>query len=110
MCIRDSTITFSGAIAYRVNNSSDNYTRYCSSPTAVKNWLQLPQKLPNPYAVTFKDSNGNLLGTYDGSAAVEITAGGAGTIPDRISLGNNTFQIKSDGLYYNNIKVILQTA
>lgn len=31
--------TMSGAIAFRVNNSSDNYTRYCSNPTAVRNWI-----------------------------------------------------------------------
>lgn len=30
-----------GAIAFRVNNSSDNYTRYCNSPSAVRNWLGL---------------------------------------------------------------------
>ena len=30
----------SGAIAFRVNNSTDNYTRYCSDPTSVRNWLK----------------------------------------------------------------------
>ena len=29
----------SGAIAFRVNNSSDNYVRFCSSPSAVRTWL-----------------------------------------------------------------------
>ena len=28
-----------GAIAFRTNNGSDNYTRYCNNPTAVRNWL-----------------------------------------------------------------------
>lgn len=28
-----------GAIAFRTNNSSDNYTRYCSNPTAVRDWI-----------------------------------------------------------------------
>lgn len=104
------TTSMSGALAFRVNGTDSRQIRYCSSPTAVKNWLQLPSKLPNPYAATFKDADGNLLGTYDGSAAVEITAGGGGTIPDRIALGDNVFQIKADGLYYNNVKVMLQTA
>lgn len=104
------TTSMSGALAFRVNATNSRQVRYCSSPTAVKNWLQLPSKLPNPYACTFKDADGNLLGTYDGSAAVEITAGGGGTIPDRIALGDNLFQIKADGLYYNGVKVILQTA
>ena len=30
---------FSGAIAFRINNSTDNYTRYCNSPSAVRTWL-----------------------------------------------------------------------
>ena len=29
-----------GAIAFRVNNSNDNYTRYCSNPAAVRNWMK----------------------------------------------------------------------
>ncbi|MFZ7175496.1 hypothetical protein ACLSYX_11920, partial [[Pasteurella] aerogenes] len=33
--------TISGAIAFRVNNSTDNYTRYCNSPAAVRTWLGL---------------------------------------------------------------------
>lgn len=31
--------TISGAIAYRVNNSTDNYIRFCSDPAAVRTWL-----------------------------------------------------------------------
>ena len=31
--------TISGAMAFRVNNSSDNYLRYCSSPSAIRTWL-----------------------------------------------------------------------
>ena len=34
--------TISGAIAYRINNSSDNYTRYCSSPSAIRTFLGVP--------------------------------------------------------------------
>ena len=33
----------SGAIAFRVNNGSNNYLRFCSSPSAVRGWLQTPQ-------------------------------------------------------------------
>ena len=29
-----------GAIAFRVNNSNDNYTRYCSSPHALREWMR----------------------------------------------------------------------
>jgi len=31
--------TISGAMAFRVNNSSDNYTRYCSSPSAIRTFI-----------------------------------------------------------------------
>ena len=31
--------TISGAMAFRVNNGTDNYTRYCSSPSAIRTWL-----------------------------------------------------------------------
>ncbi|MBQ4864477.1 phage tail protein [Pseudoalteromonas sp. MMG013] len=34
--------TMSGAIAFRVNNHADNYTRYCSNPTAIADWLKSP--------------------------------------------------------------------
>lgn len=30
----------SGAIAFRVNNSTDNYTRYCSDPASVRDWMK----------------------------------------------------------------------
>ncbi len=29
----------SGAIAFRVNNSSDNYTRYCNNPAAIRTFI-----------------------------------------------------------------------
>lgn len=32
--------TMSGAIAFRVNNSTNNYTRYCNDPTSVRNWMR----------------------------------------------------------------------
>jgi hypothetical protein len=31
--------TIAGALAYRVNDSTDNYIRFCSDTTAIKNWL-----------------------------------------------------------------------
>lgn len=33
--------TISGALAYRVNNSSDNYVRFCSDTTAIRKWLEV---------------------------------------------------------------------
>lgn len=29
-----------GAIAFRINNSNDNHTRYCSNPVAVRDWMR----------------------------------------------------------------------
>ncbi|MBQ4850998.1 phage tail protein [Pseudoalteromonas sp. MMG012] len=37
-----SQTTMNGAIAFRVNNHDDNYTRYCSNPTAIADWLKSP--------------------------------------------------------------------
>lgn len=34
--------TISGALAYRVNNSSDNYIRFCSDTAAIRTWLGVP--------------------------------------------------------------------
>ena len=31
--------TISGAMAFRINNGTDNYTRYCSSSSAIRTWL-----------------------------------------------------------------------
>lgn len=30
----------SGAIAFRINNSTDNHTRYCSNPASVREWMR----------------------------------------------------------------------
>ena len=35
----DNQSTITGAIAYRVNNSTDNYIRFCSDSSAVRTWL-----------------------------------------------------------------------
>jgi len=34
--------TINGALAFRTNNTTDNYTRYCSDPSAVRGWLDSP--------------------------------------------------------------------
>ena len=34
--------TISGAMAFRVNNGADNYTRYCSSSSAIRTFLGVP--------------------------------------------------------------------
>ena len=34
--------TMSGAMAFRINNSTDNYTRFCSDKAAIRTWLDVP--------------------------------------------------------------------
>lgn len=34
-----------GAIAFRVNDSTDNYTRFCDNPAAVRSWLGLDKAI-----------------------------------------------------------------
>lgn len=54
-----------GAIAFRINNSNDNYTRYCNSPAAVRNWLDLNityQKIGNFEIRKYPD--GTMIQTY----------------------------------------------
>lgn len=36
--------TLTGAIAFRVNNSTDNYNRYCNSPASVRTWMDVPSR------------------------------------------------------------------
>lgn len=48
--------TMSGAIAFRTNNSTDNYTRYCNSPTAVRNWLGALGKTEKATSATTADT------------------------------------------------------
>lgn len=59
--------TMSGAIAFRVNNSSDNYTRYCSSPTAIMNWLG-----------AFANTGGTLNGNINAPAGSMVSYGTTG--------------------------------
>ena len=74
--------TISGAIAYRVNNSSDNYTRYCSSSSAIRTFLGVPAS----------GDLGNYLplagGTMTGilTANAQITANSTLYLKDRITL------------------------
>lgn len=35
----DNQSTFTGALAFRTNNSSDNYVRFCSNPEPIRSWL-----------------------------------------------------------------------
>lgn len=51
--------TISGAIAYRTNSSSDNYTRFCNNPNAVRDWLGAAAVHDHPYISTSASCNKN---------------------------------------------------
>lgn len=59
----DQTV-MSGALAFRVDNASDSYIRFCSSPAAVREWLDISsgtaansEKLDNLYSSQFLRSD-----------------------------------------------------
>lgn len=62
--------TISGAIAFRINNTSDNYTRYCSDAAAIRTFLGL----------------GNVNNTADSAKSVNY-ATSAGTATNANKLG-----------------------
>jgi len=59
--------TISGAMAFRVNNSNDNYVRFCSDKGAIRTFLDVPTR-----------TGGNASGTWgiaiSGNAATATTA------------------------------------
>lgn len=59
--------SMSGALAFRVNNSTDNYTRYCSNPAAVMNWLG-----------AFANTGGTLNGNINAPAGSLVSYGTTG--------------------------------
>ena len=56
--------TISGAMAFRVNNSSDNYIRFCSDTTAIRNWLG---------ASASNHGHDNYVGGSSANASTKIT-------------------------------------
>ena len=81
--------TISGAMAFRVNNGTDNYTRYCSSCSAIRTFLGVP-------------ASGD-LGNYVTLATVQ-TISGAKTFNNDVVL-NNTNLTGVDILESNTIKI-----
>jgi len=69
--------TISGAIAYRINDSTDNFTRYCNSPSAIRTFLGVPA------------GSGNSTGTNTGDQT--SVSGNAGTVTNGVyTIGNQT--------------------
>jgi len=69
--------SIAGAIAYRVNNSTDNYTRYCNNPSAIRTFLGVPA------------GSGTSTGTNTGDQT--SVSGNAGTVTNGVyTIGNQT--------------------
>lgn len=92
-----------GAIAFRVNNSNDNYTRYCSNPEAVRNWMRgaktnwdmhwraYIEHADNPmteYHIPGKAAVITYL-TADGNYRVTSSNGAGGAVADRLRLDSS---------------------
>ena len=78
--------TISGAIAFRVNNSSDNYTRYCSSPSAIRTFIGAASSSVVS-GVTSVATSGSVNGlTLSGGT---ITSTGTVTLGGTLSISNS---------------------
>ena len=64
--------TIRGAIAYRINNSTDNYTRYCSNKSAIMSWLGALPLAGGTMSGQLNMGNANIVGGT-GSSGTEIT-------------------------------------
>jgi hypothetical protein len=82
--------TISGAIAFRVNNSSDNYTRYCSSPSAIRAFIGAgTSSTTGTISSINATTNGNSLGTSN-----TLTGNGTLTLAWQ---GNTASYVRGDG-------------
>ena len=76
----------SGAIAFRINNSSDNYVRFCSDTAAIRTFLNVPTR-----------TGGNASGTW----GINIT-GNAATSTSASSCSGNAASASTVTINYHN--------
>jgi len=95
--------TISGAIAYRVNNTTDSYIRFCSDTAAIRTWLGVPA---TAHTHTIANVTG-LQGALDAKAALsanvtfrDITASrGDGTGVIFLNAANTRYLYFDGGAY-----------
>lgn len=90
----------SGAIAFRVNDSTNNYTRYCNNPESVRNWMKgaktdwqmgwraYIEHADNPmteYLIPGKAAVITYL-TGDGNYRIDSSNGAGGAVTDRMRI------------------------
>lgn len=93
----------SGAIAFRVNNSTNNYTRYCNNPESVRNWMKgaktdwqmgwraYIEHADNPmteYHIPGKTAVITYL-TGDGNYRITSSNGAGGAVADRLRIDSS---------------------
>lgn len=90
---------FSGAIAFRINNSTDNYTRYCNSPSAVRTWLGALALSGGTMtgALSSSVTSSTYLDANKGKAIINSTA--AGTAYNMLAKMNSTNGVWTMGSY-----------
>lgn len=90
---------FSGAIAFRINNSTDNYTRYCNSPSAVRTWLGALALSGGTMtgALASSVTSATYLEANKGKAIINSTA--AGTSYNMLAKMNSTNGVWTMGSY-----------
>lgn len=90
----------SGAIAFRINNSTDNFTRYCSNPAAVREWMRSAKTSwdmnwrayiedPNNPMTEYHVPGRFAVATYlsrDGAYLISSSNGSGGAITQRLSI------------------------
>ena len=88
--------TIGGAVAYRANNTTDNYLRFCSDPAAIRTWLGAAASLHNHTVLTGVTDIGGTgsSGTW-GSLNVGGTKGGWAGI--NFTTVGHTFMIDANG-------------
>ena len=74
--------TISGAMAFRVNNSNDNYTRYCSSPSAIRTFLGAASSSVVSGVTSVATGSGLTGGTITTTGTVSVDYGTSGLIAD----------------------------
>jgi hypothetical protein len=95
--------TISGAIAFRVNNGADNYTRYCSNPTAIRTFIGAGT---SSFSGSYNDlsnkptipTNNNQLTNGAGyitssGVAAKIKAGGTGPSTENLNTVANSVSV-----------------
>jgi len=109
--------TISGAMAFRINNGADSYTRYCSSPSAIRAWLGAlsttgkaadSDKLDGINSSSFlrSDANDTVTGIVTFTKQIQADGGIQLGTDDYISFDNaNSYYMRESNGSYGTISV-----